>query len=211
MAGNSALMSQLVDKAYEVIENGFGRGEELEADEKGIVLANTVGYAPQGLNGFLTMLMERNKVGRDRNGLFASHPETKERVDRLTKQIASQKLASTATVAARYTTNITYKPVAAAEIAGVEAGLAGAAGGSAKPAEAPKKKGLGGLGGMLQPGRRREEVGAGHRFGRGPRRRQRGQERQGRQQPGAGRGHHRRRRAHRVQEGRRTEVRPISG
>ena len=61
VAGNSVLMGQLVDTAYEVIENGFGRGEELEADEKGIVLANTVGYAPQGMNGFLTMLMERNK------------------------------------------------------------------------------------------------------------------------------------------------------
>ena len=112
VAGNNLLMSQLVDTAYQVIENGFGRGEELEADEKGIALANTVGYAPQGLNGFLTMLMERNKSAADRNGLFASHPETKERVDRLTKQIASQKLASTATVAARYTTNITFKPVA---------------------------------------------------------------------------------------------------
>ena len=151
VSGNSLLMSQLVDTAYQVIENGFGRGEELEADEKGIVLANTVGYAPQGMNGFLTTLMERNKSAAERNGLFASHPETKERVDRLTRQIASQKLASTATVAARYTTNITYTPVAAAEIASVEAGSAGAAGATAKPAEAPKKKGLGGLGGMLRP------------------------------------------------------------
>ena len=63
VAGNSALMSKLADKAYEVIESGFGRGEELESDEKGIALANTVGYAPQGLNGFLNMLIERNKSG----------------------------------------------------------------------------------------------------------------------------------------------------
>ena len=53
VAGNNVLMSKLADKAYEVIESGFGRGEELEADEKGIVLANAVGYAPQGMNGFL--------------------------------------------------------------------------------------------------------------------------------------------------------------
>ena len=150
-AGNNALMSKLTDKAYEVIEHGFGRGEELEADEKGIVLANAVGYAPQGLNGFLGMLMERNKSGADRNGLFASHPETKERVDKLTKQIASQKLSSTASVAPRYTSTVPFKPVDASEIATIEAGSAGLTGGSAKPAEAPKKKGLGGLSGALSP------------------------------------------------------------
>ncbi|MEQ1910428.1 MAG: M48 family metalloprotease [Vicinamibacterales bacterium] len=151
VAGNNALMGKLADKAYDVVERGFGRGEELEADEKGIVLANVVGYAPQGLNGFLDMLMDRNKSGADRNGLFASHPETKERVDKLTKQIASQKLSSTATVAPRYTSTIPFQPVDASEIATIEAGSAGLTGGSAKPAEQPKKKGLGGLSGALRP------------------------------------------------------------
>ena len=103
VAGNSALMSKLADKAYEVIESGFGRGEELEADEKGIVIANAVGYAPQGMNGFLNMLVERNKSGQPaKNGLFASHPETKERIDKMTTQIATAKLTSTATVTERY-------------------------------------------------------------------------------------------------------------
>lgn len=116
LAGNSALMNKLADKAYEVVEGGFGRGEELESDEKGIVLANSVGYAPQGMNGFLTMLMARNKdAAPARNGLFASHPETKERVEKMTKQIAEAKLTGTATVADRYSTTITFKPVAAAE------------------------------------------------------------------------------------------------
>ena len=150
LAGNNALMNKLADKAYEVIESGFGRGEELEADEKGIVLTNNVGYAPQGLIGFLNMLVERNKSGSDRNGLFASHPETKERIDKLTKQIASQKLASSATVEPRYAATITFKPVAATEIATIEAGSAGAAGGG-KPAEEPKKRGLGGLASALKP------------------------------------------------------------
>ena len=110
VAGNNVLMSKLADKAYEVIESGFGRGEELEADEKGIVLANAVGYAPQGMNGFLTMLVERNKTGQPaRNGLFASHPETQERMDKMTRQIASAKLSSTATVAERYTSTITFQ------------------------------------------------------------------------------------------------------
>jgi predicted Zn-dependent protease len=151
VAANSKLMNALADKAYEVIEQGFGRGEELESDEKGIVLANTVGYAPQGMNGFLAMLVERNKEAPPaKNGLFASHPETKERMDKMTRQIASAKLTSTATVTERYTSTITFKPVAAAEIATIEAGSAGAAGATAKPAEEPKKKG--GLMVALRPG-----------------------------------------------------------
>ena len=154
-AGNSALMGKLVDKAYEVIENGFGRGEELESDEKGIVLANTVGYAPQGMNGFLNMLMERNKASNstEKNGLFASHPETRERVDKMTKQIASAKLTSMATVDARYTSTITFKPVSVTEVATIEAGSSGAAGATApkKVEDEPKKKGLGGLAGRLRP------------------------------------------------------------
>ncbi len=153
VAGNSALLGKLADKAYEIVDSGFGRGDELESDEKGIVLANTVGYAPTGMNGFLNMLMERNKATTtSRNGLFASHPETKERVDKMTKQIASAKLTSTATVAERYTSTIPFKPVPVTEVATVEAGSAGAAGGSAKPAEAPKKKGIGGLASSLRPG-----------------------------------------------------------
>ena len=153
LAGNKALMGKLADKAYEVIDHGFGRGDELEADEKGIVLANTVGYAPTGVNGFLNMLMERNKATNtaERNGLFASHPETKERMDKMTKQIASAKLTSTATVAERYTSTITFKPVPISEIATIEAGTAGAVG-DTKPAEEPKKKGLGGLAASLKPG-----------------------------------------------------------
>ncbi|MEP7118087.1 MAG: M48 family metalloprotease [Acidobacteriota bacterium] len=155
LAGNNALMGKLADKAYSVVEQGFGRGEELESDEKGIVLANTVGYAPQGMNGFLTMLMERNKANSttEKNGLFASHPETKERVDKMTKEIASAKLTSTATVEARYTATITFKPVSVTEVATIETGSSGAAGATKPKAaeEEPKKKGLGGLAGRLKP------------------------------------------------------------
>ena len=84
VAGNSALMSKLADKAYEVIEGGFGRGEELESDEKGIVLANTVGYAPQGMNGFLNMLIERNKsaaAGQERPVRLAPRDQGAHRQD----------------------------------------------------------------------------------------------------------------------------------
>ena len=35
--GSSGVFNKLVDKAYQVVMAGFGRDEELEADEKGIV------------------------------------------------------------------------------------------------------------------------------------------------------------------------------
>lgn len=149
---SGAIMNKLTEEAYKVIDQGFGRGDELEADEKGIVLANTVGYAPTGMNGFLNMLVARNKAAgnAERSGLFASHPETQERMEKMTKQIASAKLTSNATVAERYTSTITFKPVPVTEVATIEAGSAGAAG-ATKPAEEPKKKGLGGLAASLRP------------------------------------------------------------
>jgi predicted Zn-dependent protease len=141
LSGNAALFNSLVENVYlSILDNSFGRGEENESDEKGVVLANRVGYAPQGLAAFLTRLQERNKDVTEKRGLFASHPAMKERLDRLAKQITSQKLAGKATVADRYRKNISYQPVPAAAIAVVEAGSAGLAGSAAKPEEKPAAK-----------------------------------------------------------------------
>ncbi|MDP1568700.1 MAG: M48 family metalloprotease [Vicinamibacterales bacterium] len=157
VAGNSGLFDRLVDAATNVVLQGFGRGEEIESDEDGIALANRVGYAPQGLGAFLTRLSERNKDATEKRGLFASHPEMKERLGRLDTQIASAKMASTATLADRYTSRITYKPVAITAIAVVEGGAAGLAGGDekaedAKPQPPPKKGRFGGVGNLVRPG-----------------------------------------------------------
>ena len=114
----SELMSYFVDRVYEnVLENRYDRGDENGSDEVGIRLANTAGYASSGLGAFLTRLSDRNKDLKEPSGVFASHPETKTRVDRLMKQIASEKLASPALVASRYSTAITYTPVAVATVA----------------------------------------------------------------------------------------------
>ena len=165
LSGNAALLNKVADNIYlDLIEKGFGRGEENESDEKGVVLANKVGYAPQGLHRFLTRLQERNKSATEKRGLFASHPETTERLTRLTRQIGQQKLASSATLADRYRRNIIYKPVPQSSIATVEAGTSGLAGGGgtaeAKPAAKPeekkeepqKKRGFGSLGRVLPGG-----------------------------------------------------------
>jgi hypothetical protein len=160
LSGNAALLNQVVENVYlDIIEKGFGRSEENESDEKGVIAANKVGYAPQGLHRFLTRLQDRNKDSKEKRGLFASHPEMKDRLDRLTKLVTAQKLTATATVADRYRKMITFKPVALTAIATVEAGSAGLAG-SGEKAEAkkeepkkeePKKRGFG-LGRLVPTG-----------------------------------------------------------
>ena len=160
LSGSSSLMERAVTATYDnIVERGFGRAEENEADEMGVTLANKIGYAPNGLVGFLTTLKDRNKASTEKRGLFASHPEMQERLDRITKLMASKKLAASATVQPRYAKNITYKPVPVTAMATVEPGAAGLAGGDTKAAEKkeepkaeePKKKGFG-LGRMMPGG-----------------------------------------------------------
>jgi predicted Zn-dependent protease len=152
--GTPAFVEGLANAAYDnIVEKGFDRGDEEDADEQGVLLANKAGYSPSGLGTFLTKLAERNKEqsAKERNGLFASHPETQGRIDRLTKQIATAKLNATATVQPRYASHITFDVPPLSEIAMVVAGTRGVAGASggkegeqkAEEKEKPKKKGFG--------------------------------------------------------------------
>jgi predicted Zn-dependent protease len=164
LSGSAALMDRVVAAVYEnIVERGFGRAEENESDEHGVTLANKVGYAPLGLNSFLITLKDRNKESKEKRGLFASHPEMQERLDRITKLVASKKMTATATLEARYSKHITYKPVPVTAIATVDPGAAGLTGGGdakaeekkaeEKKAEEKKSSGRGfGLGRMLPTG-----------------------------------------------------------
>lgn len=160
LSGSSALMEKAVTATYDnIVERGFGRAEENESDEMGVALANKTGYAPNGLVTFLTTLKDRNKDSKEKRGLFASHPEMQDRLDRITKQIASQKLIATATVQPRFAKNITYKPVPITAIATVDPGAAGLTGSNAKAEEKKPeekkeepKKGRFGLSKMLPTG-----------------------------------------------------------
>src|SRR5574341_1148391 len=125
LANNPALLTQMVEKSTELVLAGFGRAEEMESDEKGLLLANKVGYAPQGLGKFLTRLTERNKSATQKQGLFASHPEMTERLQKNSKLITDKKLAAAATLAERYRKFISYKAGVQADVAQVEAGAAG--------------------------------------------------------------------------------------
>jgi len=116
-----------------VLENKFDRGDETDSDKTGITLASRAGYAPQGLAAFLNKLAERNKGLTEPSGVFASHPETRARLDAMNRVISSQKLTSTALVAPRYAVSITYKPVPVTQVAQVAPPTPGAA--TAKPEE----------------------------------------------------------------------------
>jgi predicted Zn-dependent protease len=156
---DSKVFSRIVDATTEMVMAGFGRKEELESDHEGIRLADKVGYSPKALSQFLARLADRNKSATEKQGLFASHPEMQERLDKLASQVKSENLASTATLEDRYRKNVSYKTKAQAEIVAVAPGAAGLAAGSKKddkPAEAkeeekPKKKGFG-LSSLIKPG-----------------------------------------------------------
>ena len=143
LANNPALLTQMIERSTELVMAGFGRAEELESDEKGLLLASKVGYAPQGLGTFLTRLTERNKAATEKQGLFASHPEMKERLQKNSKLITDKKLAGAATLGDRYRKFVSYKAAPQAEVAQVEAGAAGLTGGgessTAKPKEGAKE------------------------------------------------------------------------
>lgn len=157
---NSALFNKLVDKASEMVMAGFGRAEELEADREGVALANKAGYAPVGLGSFLQTLTDRNKNSSEKQGLFASHPEMEERLQKLDATIKSKKLEAPVTLEARLERHVTYEPVPVNAIATVAPGSAGLTGES-KPAEekgqneetqeAPKKKKGFGLSSLRAP------------------------------------------------------------
>jgi beta-barrel assembly-enhancing protease len=139
-----AALGRLANFAYEnVLNNSFSRSDEGEADQKGERLASRLGYDPHGLPNVLNKIDARNTGNDERNGLFASHPDTKDRIVRLEQQIVSEKLGGTALVEARYKQHVSYDAKPVTQIATVADGAAGLAGGG-KPQPAPdqpKKKG----------------------------------------------------------------------
>ena len=148
MADRGPYLAQLTNLAYDmVLEGKFDRNDELDADAFSVPITKKLGYAPGTLADFLTRLDERNKDVPTRNGLFASHPDTKERIDKVRKLAGS---AVGAAVMPRYTETIKYEAPPVTAIA-VVAGSAGLTGSTAAPKddkkdakkEEPKKGGFG--------------------------------------------------------------------
>jgi predicted Zn-dependent protease len=77
----------LGDIVEKLIEKGYDRKYEYEADKLGAVTATRTGYNAQGLMDFLkTMADEEGKAGL--KGWFQTHPSAKDRMSRVTKEIS---------------------------------------------------------------------------------------------------------------------------
>jgi predicted Zn-dependent protease len=138
LSNRGMFLDALANRAYDmVLENSFDRGDELDADKEGILLVQKAGYAGTGLSDFLARLAERNKGQVQKNGLFASHPETQERIGKV-KQLAGSKPG--AVVAARYTSTIKYQPTELTNVPTVVEGSAGLTAGGKAPAKPEDNK-----------------------------------------------------------------------
>jgi predicted Zn-dependent protease len=127
------VVSRLAGKAFEDIFNGkFSQGQESDSDRIGIRLANKAGYSPHGLATALQKIADRNAGQQQPNGWFSSHPALKDRINNVEKQIKSEKLTATATVAPRYKQHISFDAKPLGEITTVDAGASGLASGDKK-------------------------------------------------------------------------------
>ena len=164
---SSYFFTMLADAAYDnIVERGFDRGDEDDADQEGARLANKAGYNPAGLTSFLQKLMDRNKnyKGSKPNGLFATHPDTRDRIAKVSRQIKTEKLASTGMGEARYASSVKFeaKPVESVALSKSEArGVAGAGGTAKEEPKKEEKKGggmFGGLSSKLSTGKQKEST-----------------------------------------------------
>jgi beta-barrel assembly-enhancing protease len=154
LADRGPYLNQMIDLVYDhIIEGKYNRNDELDADKESVTLTQKAGYASASLADFLTRLDDRNKDQPARNGLFASHPETKERIGTIRKLAGSK---GGATIEARYKASVKYEAAPITSIAVVADGASGLTGSTAskdtkdtkdadknKKAEEPKKKGFG--------------------------------------------------------------------
>ncbi len=137
VGANEGYAAGLVAKATErlghfLLDNEYSQANEDQSDEIGVQLANKLGYNPHGLQDVLKRLDARNTGRQDKNGMFSSHPATKDRIANVQKIIDKDKLSGKAVVEARYKQNITFEAKPVTDIAMGTAGASGLASGDKK-------------------------------------------------------------------------------
>ncbi|MFC2165280.1 M48 family metalloprotease [Acidobacteriota bacterium] len=76
----------LGDIAEKLIESGYDRKYEYEADKLGVKGAAITGYDPNGMAVFLQTMVD-DSAGQTDKGWFKTHPSAKDRLGKVTKQI----------------------------------------------------------------------------------------------------------------------------
>ena len=78
----------LSDIAEKLIERGYDRKYEYEADRLSIKIASQTGYDPNRLMGFLET-MKQESSQKDAKGWFKTHPSAADRIEGAQKEISS--------------------------------------------------------------------------------------------------------------------------
>jgi predicted Zn-dependent protease len=139
LSSNPALFRRMADELYKVVMAGYGQKDELDSDEHGVIFSANTGYAAEGLGEFLNLLKSRNTSADSKQGLFASHPETDERLKKLDALVKSRNLSGGEVLQARYAANVKYQPVDQVKIAAIAEGTSGVAGGGDKKDDQKKE------------------------------------------------------------------------
>jgi len=169
---NSSWTTEMITKAGDklfqhITEGQWSQADENDADKGGTVDANKAGYDPHGLVTALEKIDARNSSSSGHNGWFASHPDTKDRISKVTKEISAEKLSSKAIVEPRFKQHITFDAKPLGEITTVDAGASGLASGEKKSDDSKKddskKKGASGVSGGKQQASAQQTASAGAR------------------------------------------------
>lgn len=80
----------LGDIAEKLIERGYDRKYEYEADKLGVQIAANTGYDPAGLKDFLQTMVDDTSDASNK-GWFRTHPTARDRIERVNKEISTLK------------------------------------------------------------------------------------------------------------------------
>jgi predicted Zn-dependent protease len=83
---NSFARDKLIAFGTEMYSRGLDRGDELEADRLGVVIAARAGYDPYGLPAVLQTLQAMNPEDSGLALMFKTHPKPAERLEAIEKQ-----------------------------------------------------------------------------------------------------------------------------
>lgn len=90
----------------EILQKGYDKKQEFNADKGAVKLMIAAGYDPNGLLNFLKRMDAANGAADNGGGLMSTHPGTHERIGKVAAQIASSGYKGGATLKDRFTTTV---------------------------------------------------------------------------------------------------------